>query len=88
MFYTDELHRLKPLAWLAVTCLGFWALTFWKFPIWSFLILAAVTGVGLALVMGETLNRRIRNRRAEREVDETIRRKRIQQGLKHASRRP
>ena len=88
MFYAEGLHRLKPRAWVAVRCLGFWALTFWKFPVWSFLILAGVTGVGLALVMGDTLNRRIRDRRAEREVDETIRRKRIQQGLKHASRRP
>ncbi len=48
MFYTDELHRLKPLAWVAVTSLGFWALTFWKLPVWSFLILAAVTGITAA----------------------------------------
>ena len=88
MFYTDELHRLKPLAWVAVTCLGFWAFTFWKFPVWSFLILAAVTGVGLALVMGDTLNRRIRSRRAERELDETVRRKRLQEELTDAGRRP
>lgn len=88
MFYTDELHRLKPLAWVAVTCLGFWAFTFWKLPVWSFLILAAVTGVGLALVMGDTLNRRIRSRRAERELDETVRRKRLQEELTDAGRRP
>ncbi len=81
MIYTDELHRLKPLAWVAVTCLGFWAFTFWSFPAWTFIILAAVTGVGLALVMGDTLNRRIRSRRADRELAETIRRKRIQDDL-------
>lgn len=78
MIYTDELHRLKPLAWVALTCLGFWAFTFWKFPAWTFIILAAVTGVGLALVLGDTLNRRVRSRRASRELDETCRRKRIQ----------
>ncbi len=78
MIYTDELHRLKPLAWVALTCGGFWAFTFWKFPAWTFIILAGVTGVGLALVMGDTLNRRIRSQRASREIDETCRRKRIQ----------
>ena len=81
MIYTDELHRLKPLAWVAVTCLGFWAFTFWKFPAWTFIILAAVTGVGLAFVLGDTLNRRVRERRADRELDETLRRKRIQKNL-------
>ena len=78
MIYTDELHRLKPLAWVVVTCLGFWAFTFWKFPAWTFIILAAVTGVGLALIRGDSLNRQIRRRRAERELDETCRRKAIQ----------
>ena len=67
MFYTDELHRLKPLAWVAVTSLGFWAFTFWKLPVWSFLILAAVTGIGLAFALGDILNRRTRNRPPERE---------------------
>lgn len=81
MFYTDELHRLKPIAWVALTCLGFWAFTFWKFPAWTFVILAGVTGVGLALVMGDTLNRRIRSQRAVREVEETVRRKKVQEEL-------
>ena len=87
MIYTDELHRLKPLAWVALTCLGFWAFTFWNFPGWTFVILAVVTGVGLALVLGDTLNRRIRSRRADHELGETIRRKRIQEEL-DASCRP
>ncbi len=81
MIYTDELHRLKPIAWVALTCLGFWAFTFWKFPGWTFVVLAGVTGVGLALVMGDTLNRRIRSKRAEDEIAETCRRKRIQDEL-------
>ena len=81
MFYTDELHRLKPLAWVALMCLGFWALVIWKWPTWTFIILAVVTGVGLSLAIGERLNRRLRDRRADREIDETLRRKHVQDDL-------
>ena len=95
MIYTDELVRLKPLVWVAVTCLGFWAFTFWNFPTWSFIILAAVTGVLLALAFGDWINERNRRHRAGREIDETLRRKRLQddlnatnQGRPDARRRP
>ena len=88
MIDTDELHRLKPLAWVALACLGFWAFMIWKFPMWTFVILAVVTGVGLSLAVGAQLNRRVYNRRADRELGETIRRKRLQDELDDASRRP
>lgn len=81
MIYTDELHRLKPLAWVVLTCLAFWAFTIWNFPAWTFIILAAVTGVALAFILGDTLNRKIRSQRADRELDETFRRKKIQDEL-------
>lgn len=81
MIYSDELHRLRPLAWVAGTCLAFWSFTFYNFPRWSFVILAAITGVGLALVMGDALNRRVRRRRQDFELGETVRRERFQDEL-------
>jgi len=88
MIYSDELERLKPLLWVLLACLGFWAFTIWNFPRWSFIILAAATGVAVALAIGARLNRQLRDRRADREIDETIRRKKFQEELDDASRRP
>jgi hypothetical protein len=81
MIYSDELERLKPLFWVALACLGFWAFTIWNFPRWTFFVLAAATGILLSLAFGDWLNRRVRDRRADREIDETLRRKKIQDGF-------
>ena len=81
MIYSDELTRLKPLLWVVLACLGFWAFTIWSFPRWSFIILAVATGVLLSLALGDWLNRRLRDRRADREIEETLRRKRFQDDL-------
>lgn len=88
MIYTDELERLKPLAWVLLACLGFWAFVIWNWPAWTFIILAVVTGVGLSLAIGARLNRKVLNQRAEREIDESIRRKRVQEELDDAGRGP
>ena len=81
MIYTDEPERLKPLLWVVLACVGFWLFTIWNFPRWSFIILAAATGVLLSLALGDWLNRRLHERRADREIDETLRRKRFQDDL-------
>ena len=83
MIYFDELERFKPLALVVLACLGFWAFTIWNFPRWSFIILAGATGVLLSLAFGDWLNRRLRARRSDMEIDETCRRKKIQDEFDH-----
>ena len=78
MIYTDELSRLKPLLWTLAACLGFWALTIWQFPSWTFIILASITGVGLSFALGDWINRRIRRRREDFEIMDTLRREKLQ----------
>ena len=81
MFYSDRLGRLMPFILTVLGCLGFWAFAARQFPGWAFLILAVVSGVLIALTFGEVLNRRFRRQISDRELDETVRRKRIQDNL-------
>jgi len=87
MIYTDELRRWKALAWTVIACLGFWTLSFYSFPQWTFIILAAITGVGLAFAFGDWANRRIRRRREDFEIGETVRRERFQEELNDQARK-
>jgi len=81
MFYTGELHKAKPLAVTVVSMLAFWAFAAYNFPGWAFIILAAVSGVAIALALGQVLDRRVRRRLGDRELAETTRRARLQDDI-------
>jgi type III secretory pathway component EscV len=75
MFYTGELHKAKPIAIVIASMLIFWAFTVYNFPDWAFIIFAVVSGVSIALALGD------------RELAETTRRHKLQEELDDASRR-
>jgi hypothetical protein len=87
MFYTGELHKAKPFAIVVASMIGFWAFAAYNFPGWAFIILAAVSGVSLALALGQYLDRRLRRHVADRELGETARRAKLQEDLNDAGRR-
>jgi hypothetical protein len=87
MFYTGELHKAKPIAIVIASMLIFWAFTVYNFPDWAFIIFAVVSGVSIALALGEVIDRRLRRQLGDRELAETTRRHKLQEELDDASRR-
>ncbi len=76
MFYTDELRRLTPLAYLALMCLAFWAVMFFAWPFWTGALIAVAFGILGSYLFGAWLRERIRNRmsvhkaRTEKEIQD------------------
>ena len=78
MFYTDELRRLTPLAYLALVCLVFWAVMFFAWPYWAGVVIAVAFGILGSYLFGSWLRERLRRRIA---VHESRTRKFIQDEL-------
>ena len=75
MFYTDELRRLTPLAWLALFCLAAWAAAFYAWPFWTGVVIAIAFGVIGSYLFGDWLRARIRIRTKK---DDEVKREKIQ----------
>ncbi len=69
MFYTDELRRLTPLAYLAVLCLIFWAVIFFAWPFWTGVFLAIALGILGSLLFGAWIREGIRRRFKRRDTE-------------------
>ena len=78
MFYTDELRRLTPLAYLALVCLVFWAAMFYAWPFWAGAFVAVAFGILGSYIFGAWLRERIRIRiavhkaRTEKEIQDQL----------------
>ena len=76
MFYTDELRRLTPLAYLALVCLVFWAVMFFAWPFWAGAFVAVAFGILGSYLFGSWLRERVRTRiavhkaRTEKEIQD------------------
>lgn len=81
MFYTDELRRLRPLAWLVVASLAGWAVMFYLWPRGTGVFVAIVAGVILSFGIKYTIEARIRNRIQKNEGEETDRRADVRKRL-------
>ncbi len=78
MFYTDELRRLTPLAYLAVMCLVFWAVMFFAWPFWTGVVIAVAFGILGSFLFGSWIRERLRARmavhkaRTEKEIQDAL----------------
>ncbi len=68
MFYTDELRRLRPIAWLVVSCLIFWAVMFFAWPFWTGALIAVAFGILGSYLFGAWIRERLRNRMKTRDT--------------------
>ncbi len=74
MFYTDELRRLRPLAWLVLASLAGWAVMFYLWPRATGVFVAICLGVIFSFAIKFTIEARIRRGMEKNEGEETDRR--------------
>jgi len=84
MFYTDELRRLTPIAYIAVACFAFWAVMFFAWPFWTGVVIAVFFGILGSYLFGSWLRDLVRGR--IRKNDELARRE-IQDSIDNARER-
>jgi hypothetical protein len=90
MFYTDELRRYTPLAYLALMCVTFWAVMFFAWPFWTGAFFAIAYGILGSYLFGAWLRERLRRKITwhDTQTRKAIQEQLDQEGRDHASRRP